>query len=257
MPLSLEDNIDALSVAFLAAEGRTQVEIARALNLTQSAVSRHYTKVKDTYIRTAFCADKLSPDTLQKVRLRTSRRDVEKKLQDLARKYDNEGPVVHSIFIREGSDLAVQFAHFAAGAAPVLYNLMKQARRTVGVAWGSTLWQTTQQFRSVVEAPWRTADPLDFIPVCGEPLVDTVDAKQYADRTSSRIASELSKIVNGENGPRPAWLGLVPAFIPRTFAPRDRKVIDRLIDLVPNYGRISALAFPPSGMSARVPRTWT
>jgi hypothetical protein len=44
----------------------------------------------------------------------------------------------------------------------------------------------------------------------------------------------LSRIVNCENGPRPVWPGLVPAFIPRTFAPRDRKVIDRLIDLVPN-----------------------
>ena len=61
----------------------------------------------------------------------------------------------------------------------------------------------------------------------------------YADRTSSRIASELSKTVNGDNARRPVWLGLVPAFIPRnTFTPEELKIIGRFIDLVPQYDRI-------------------
>jgi hypothetical protein len=89
-----------------------------------------------------------------------------------------------------------------------------------------------------VQAPWRKdTSPIEFIPLCGDPLVDIQDAMLYADRTSSRIASELSKIVNGD-GPRSPWLGLVPAFIPRTFSEDEREVIDRLIDLVPYYGRI-------------------
>jgi hypothetical protein len=237
MPESPEEDIDALCVAYLAAQGRTQIDIARTLNLSQSAVSRLYARVKDTYIKTVFCEEKLSAEMSQKVRLRTCPHAVEERLKALAKKYDQEGPVVHSIFIRAGSDEVEQFEQFAAGAAPIVLNLLKQVRKTVGVAWGRTLWQTAQHLRSLVEAPWRATDPINFIPLCGEPLVDTQNAQAYADRTSSRIASELSRIANGDK-PRPVWLGAVPAFIPRTFSERDQKVIDRLIDLVPYYGRI-------------------
>ena len=77
--------------------------------------------------------------------------------------------------------------------------------------------------------------------------MDSVEV--FADRTSSRIASELSKTVNDDKAPRPAWLGLVPAFIPRnSFTDKEIKVIERLIDMVPQYGRI----FGPRG-SARTP----
>ncbi len=237
MPPSKEPGIDELSVAYLAAEGKNQIEIARILNLSQSAVSRLYTTVKKTHIKTTFCEEKVSADTLQQIRRRTSRHDLEDRLKELARKNGQEGPVVHSIFMPEGSDRTPPVELFAARAAPVVYNLVKQVRKSVGVAWGNTLWQTTQHLRSFVEAPWRKEAPIEFIPLCGDPLVDTLNAKRYADRTSSRIASELSKIVNGD-GPQPAWLGLVPAFIPRTFSEREKKVIDRLIDLVPYYGRI-------------------
>jgi len=237
MPHSPEDDIDALSVAYLAAEGRTQIEIARTLNLSQSAVSRLYKTVRDSHIRTTFCQDKVSADTLQRIQRRTHPHAVEERLKELAREHGQEGPVVHSIFVRADSDELAQFEQFAEGAAPVVHHLLRRVGRSVGVAWGGTLWQTTQRLRSIVERPWREADPIEFIPLCGEPLVDTLDAQRFADRTSSRIASELSKIVNGDR-PQPAWLGLVPAFIPRTFSGNDRKVIDRLIDLVPYYGRI-------------------
>jgi len=59
--------------------------------------------------------------------------------------------------------------------------------------------------------------------------------------------SELSKAVNGDE-PRPAWLGLVPAFIPRTFKPDEVRVIDRLIDLVPQYPRIFGPRIGPPGL---------
>jgi len=243
LPLPEED-IDALSVAYLAAAGRTQIDIARILGLSQSAVSRLYTRVKETYIRTTFCEEKLDADTIQRIRRRTSRLDVEGKLADLARKYGNEGPVVHSIFLREGSTLGEQFDQFSRDAAPVVMGLVKRVRRTVGVAWGSTLWQTTQQLRSVVEAPRRPNEQIDFVPLCGEPLGDILNAQQYADRTSSRIAIEMSRIINGDDR-RTMSLGLVPAFIPRTFDKAAREAINNLIDLVPYYGRI----FGPRGGS--------
>jgi hypothetical protein len=234
MPDSKEPTIDELAVAYLAAEGRTQMEIARTLNLSQSAVSRLYATVKQTHIRTIFCTEKVSAGAMQEILRRTSRHALEARLKELAGNNGQQGPVVHSIFVPEGS-LSVE--QFAEGAAPVVHNLMKQVRKTVGVAWGSVLWQTTQKLRAIVEGPWREKNPVGFIPLCGDPLVDSLKTEINIDRTSSRIASELSRIVNGD-AQRPEWLGLVPAFIPRTFSERDRKVIDRLIDLVPFYGRI-------------------
>jgi hypothetical protein len=237
MPDSEAPTIEALCVAYLAAEGKTQIEISHLLGLSQSVVSRLYGKVREEYVRTVFCEERVPYDTLQEIRRRTSSHSLEDGLKKLARMKGHEGPQVHSIFLPEGSDGKPDVEMFAPRAALVVYNLVKQVRKTVGVAWGNTLWQMTQHLRTCVEAPWREDFPIDFIPLCGDPLVDSLEAKRYADRTSSRIASELSKIVNGDE-PRPLWLGLVPAFIPRTFSKTERKVIDRFIDLGPHYGRI-------------------
>jgi len=230
-------SIEALSVAYLAAGGKTQIEIARILGLSQTAVSRMYSEVRTTYVKTTFCEDKVDREVLEKIRRRTSRHHLEDRLKALAEKNGHQGPMVHSIFLPDVSDDAPQVHRFAVEAAPGVYNLLKQVRKTVGVAWGNTLWQTTQHLRTFLEGPWRQDFPIEFIPLCGDPLVDSVKAQRYADRTSSHIASELSKIVNGD-GPRPLWLGLVPAFIPRTFNGSERRAIDRFIDLGPHYGRI-------------------
>ncbi len=237
MPDANETSIDALSVAYLAAQGKTQIEISRILGLSQSVVSRHYSAVKDKYIKTVFLEDQVKPDTLQEIQRRTSGHGLQDRLQKLAWKHGQEGPQVHSVFLPEDHQGNPNFEMFAPRAAPFVYNLLKQARKTVGVAWGSTLWHTTQHLRTFVEAPWRKDLPIEFIPLCGDPLVDSLVAKRYADRTSSRIASELSKIVNGDEL-RSVWLGLVPAYIPRTFDKYQREVIDRFIDLSPHYGRI-------------------
>jgi hypothetical protein len=125
---------------------------------------------------------------------------------------------------------------FAAGAAVIIRNLLLGVSHNVGVAWGTTIWHVTQALR--VFPPhrgWRSQAPVDFVPLCGDPLLDS--SQDDADMTSSRIASDLSKIVNG-HGKRSVWLGLVPAYIPRTFNDRDTKVIQKLIDLVPEYRRI-------------------
>ena len=238
MPDALKpEEIEAVSVAYLAATGRTQVEIARILNISQSAVSRLFKTVKDTYVRTTFCEDKVTQEDLQEIQRRTKQRALDEKLEAFAGEHGEKGPVVHSVFIHEGADRATCFEEFAKGAARVVESLLRQVQRNVGVAWGGTLWQTTLHLREVIENPWPSSDRIDFIPLCGEPLVDTEHAQAYADRTSSRIASELSRIVNGEE-PRPVWLGAVPAFIPRAFKKGERKVIDRLIELVPHYIRI-------------------
>jgi hypothetical protein len=237
MPDTKPPTLEALCVAYLSAQGKTQMEISHLLGLSQSAVSRLYGDVREDYIKTVFCKEKVSEKILQAILSRTSSHSLQDGLNKLAGMHGHQGPLVHTIFLPDGPDKKPDFGMFAPRAALVVYELIQQVRKTVGVAWGSTLWQTTQHLRTVVEAPFRKDLPIDFIPLCGDPLVDSLVAKRYADRTSSRIASDLSKIVNGDE-PHSVWLGLVPAFIPRAFKPAERKVIDRFIDLGPHYGRI-------------------
>ena len=237
MPISPKVSIDALAAAALAAQGKTQIEIAAALDLSQSAVSRLLRDVQD-YIRIerSFRWDRLAPSSQQEVRRRISHREIGDRVARLAREHGQPAPTVQVVPLGEAGEIGPQFETFAAHAAMALRDLLEEVRGRVGVAWGSTLWHTTQALRSILpQRPFRERVPIEFVPLCGDPLIDSQE--RYADRTSSRIVSELSKAVNGDE-PRPAWLGLVPAFIPRTFKRHEIRVIDRLIDLVPQYPRI-------------------
>jgi hypothetical protein len=245
MPVSRKISTDALAAAALAAEGKTQFEIAKALDLSQSAVSRLLKGVQDyIHIERSFRWDRLPAPIEQEVRKRISHREVGDRLARLAREHKQPAPAVHVAPVGEASQPGAQFETFAGHAAMALRDLLEEVRGRVGVAWGSTLWHTTQALRQILpQRPFRERVPIEFVPLCGDPLIDS--QQRYADRTSSRIVSELSKAVNGDE-PRPAWLGLVPAFIPRTFKRNEIKVIDRLIDLVPQYPRIFGPRIPPS-----------
>ena len=245
MPIPQKVSIDALAAAALTVQGKTQVEIALALDLSQSVVSRLLRDVQD-YIRIerTFHWDKLPPATEQEVRRRMSHREIGDRVAHLAREHGQPVPAVHVVPLGDATESGAQFEMFAAHAAIALRDLLEEVRGRVGVAWGSTLWHTTQALRSILpQRPFRERVPIEFVPLCGDPLIDSQE--RYADRTSSRIVSELSKAVNGDET-RPAWLGLVPAFIPRTFKRNEIRVIDRLIDLVPQYPRIFGPRIAPS-----------
>ena len=173
-----------------------------------------------------------------------SHREIGDRVAHLAREHGQPAPTVHVVPLGDATESGPQFETFAAHAAIALRDLLEEVGGRVGVAWGSTLWHTTQALRSILpQRPFRERVPIEFVPLCGDPLIDSQE--RYADRTSSRIVSELSKAVNGDE-PRPAWLGLVPAFIPRTFKRNEIRVIDRLIDLVPQYPRIFGPRIAPS-----------
>jgi hypothetical protein len=249
MRISRKVSIDALAAAALVAQGNTQIEIAATLELSQSAVSRLLRDVQD-YIRIkrSFDWERLAPSVQQDVRRRMSHREIGDRVARLAQEYGHPAPVVHVVPLGEVAELGPQFDTFAAQAALPLRDLLEEVRGRVGVAWGSTLWHTTQALRAILpQRPFRERIPIEFVPLCGDPLIDSQE--RYADRTSSRIVSELSKAVNGDE-PRPAWLGLVPAFIPRTFKRNEIRVIDRLIDLAPQYPRIFGPRIAPSSPMA-------
>ena len=235
-------SIEALAVAYLTAQGRRQNDIAQILNISQAAVSRLYRDVKDDYIERRFREDLIDDQILQQVRRMASPGAISAKINALAEANGSHGPVVYRIPTIGGDPVE----GFALEAALVVRDLLNRVRATVGVAWGNTIWHLGQALRAASpQSPWRQKAPIEFVPLCGDPLMDSVEV--FADRTSSRIASELSKTVNGEEARRPAWLGLVPAFIPRNrFAESEIKVINRLIDLVPQYGRIFGHRDPSS-----------
>jgi hypothetical protein len=232
--------LQALAVAYLTAQGRRQKDIAQILNISQAAVSRLYKEVKDVYIETKFREDQVDQQILEQIRRMAAPEAIGAKLKALAEVSGNPGPIVYRI--PTAGEYPVE--EFASAAAAICKELLSRARATVGVAWGNTIWHVSQALRVLPpQSPWRQQSPIEFVPLCGDPLMDSVEV--YADRTSSRIASELSKTVNGDVARRPAWLGLVPAFIPRnTFADSELRVIDRLIDLVPQYGRIFGARVP-------------
>jgi len=173
-----------------------------------------------------------------------SHHEIGDRLARLARDHGHPPPSVVVAPMGDVTDLGAQFDTFATHAAMALRDLLEEVRGRVGVAWGSTLWHTTQALRSILpQRPFRERIPVEFVPLCGDPLIDSQE--RYADRTSSRIVSELSKAVNGDE-PRPPWLGLVPAYIPRTFKPHQIRVIEQLIDLAPQYPRIFGPRTKPS-----------
>ena len=245
MPIAAKVSVDALAAAALAAQGKRQTEIAVALDLSQSAVSRLLKDVQEYILVTrTFDWDRLPPATQQEVRRRISHREIGDRVAYLAERNEQPAPAVHVVPLGEEQQTGPPFETFAAQAAIVLRDLLEEVRGRVGVAWGSTLWYVTLALRSILpQHPFRERVPIEFVPLCGDPLIDSQE--RYADRTSSRIVSDLSKIVNG-NEFRPAWLGLVPAFIPRTFKRNEIRVIDRLIDLVPQYPRIFGPRIPPA-----------
>jgi hypothetical protein len=254
MTVSNRAFIDALAVAALSAEGKTQAEISKALELSQSAVSRLLRSVQEDYIQVErkFLWEKLEKPLEQDVRRRLSHREIGDRLACLARNHGQPAPSVFVAPMVEVTEIGPQFDAFAAQAAMILRDLLEHVGGRVGVAWGSTLWHTTQALRSILpQRPYRERMPIEFVPLCGDPLIDSQE--RYADRTSSRIVSELSKAVNGDE-PRPIWLGLVPAYIPRTFKKQNQiEVINQLIDLAPQYPRIfGPRTKPPHPMPAPI-----
>ena len=234
MYLSEKQTIDALAAAVLMTQGKTQIQIAQELKLSQSVVSR-LLRDAQPYIHVEWKIrwERLDRSYEGKVQERLARREINKRLASLAEKSGTLAPTVHIVSIDENASDGDRFDAFAKQAAGVLRDLLESVEARVGVAWGSVIWETTQALRTLLQQrPIRQGAPVDFIPLCGDPLIDPKD--NYADRTSSRIVSELSRAVNGEKV-KPSWLGLVPAFIPRDL---DIKEIYEFINRVPPYPRI-------------------
>jgi DNA-binding transcriptional regulator LsrR (DeoR family) len=131
-----QKKIDAYAAAALAAQGKTQTEIADAMELSQSAVSRLLQNTQALIqVETKFLWDKVEPHLHEKVRRRMFPHEVSDLLANWARQSDKHPPTVRIVPIDEVQDLGSQFAVFARHAAVVLRELLTDALGRVGVAW--------------------------------------------------------------------------------------------------------------------------
>lgn len=258
-------SLEALSAAYLFSQGKTQEEIATLLSVRQPQVSRLLKQVKHKYLRVhrQFIWDEYAESKRREIESKIFPHELGAKLRKFAANHGQQAPIVHSVEIPPATAGSEAIEAFTRLAAEIVKDLLLGVKGRVGVTWGNTIWYLSQALRSMpAREPWRPHDPVPFVPLCGDTVMDSVE--HYADRTSSRIASDLSKLVNGEE-PRPPWLGLVPAFIPRKtqkarrnressskragsqrgLVPRERDdlAVRRMIARVPQYSRI----FGPGG----------
>jgi hypothetical protein len=126
---------------------------------------------------------------------------------------------------------------FAHQAAPYVASLlMRDSVKNCGVTWGYMLSDLCIALRQLNRpARWKKEE-VGINPLSGDPIRERSKGESPA-LTSSNIAAELGRIVNGEQYRAP-WLGLVPAFIPEEFSPRAVAVIDRMVYMVPDYATI-------------------
>ena len=230
-----EPDLDMLAAALLMSEGRTQVQIANILGVSQAAVSRYLAEARNKYLREEirFLENKLDSATLLRIRQRADRSSLCEMLSKAAQRYTKgPGPIVRVFPSGSASaDWDTRLAIFARNAAPYLRQLILRTRYC-GLTWGKTVWSLVQACKDLaVPAPW-SADGIEVVPLNGEPLGDLPNSF-----SSSTLCDQLGKAINGLHY-RARSLSMVPAFVPDGFTEERRAGVEDLIDLVESYREI-------------------
>lgn len=106
----------------------------------------------------------------------------------------------------------------------------------VGVTWGRTINRLVATLRTQITVPPRSQNPIQFVPLCGEPLKDRSEPIKYS---SSALSVQMSLIFNGRDQPPPPSLAGVPAFIPSQFkATGEVRTIRRFLRQVAGYAAV-------------------
>lgn len=235
--------IEKLAAAYLAGQGQKQSDIARALGISQTVVSRMLAETKGKFWRedVQFLRDAVDEATLQTVLQRVGKNKLASALSAVVRERFGDyrrGPVlrVFSGGDRDASDRD-RMAEFSRRAAAYVRELLMRCRNC-GVTWGSMLWHLTNSLSALQAGPWA-ANPIDFVPLSGEPL-----GNNPTSFSSSSLAFNLGRAANGDDY-HGRSVAMVPAFIPEGFTAAELRGVWRLIGLVPSYYEI----FGPRGPS--------
>ncbi|MGB7758701.1 MAG: hypothetical protein WBL61_02675 [Bryobacteraceae bacterium] len=229
------DELDMVTAAYLAGEGRKQTAIAETLGTNQAAVSRLLVHARKRYLReeVRFLQEKVSPEMMQKVMQRVSRNALSEKLDHLAALAGRRGPVlrVFSCDKTRAESRPERMAELGRQAAPYIRDLILRSK-VCGVTWGGMLSAVVSALKDLSKAPPWKEGPIEIIPLAGEPLGD--DPTTYS---SSSLAHELGAAVNGP-GYYARSLAMVPAFIPSGFEKKAISGVNQLIGLVEAYAQI-------------------
>jgi DNA-binding transcriptional regulator LsrR (DeoR family) len=230
-----DKTIEMLAAALLAAEGRKAVGIAKALDISAVAVSRHLKDARVAgYLRAevTFLRNDLSNEEMKKVQKRLTNRKLEDKLNFLGRRSGQERQLSLRVFhCGAKNDEGRQRQRLALAAAPFVRSLLSRSR-SCGLTWGGMLEALVTAVRGLhFPTPWKK-EPIEFIPLSGEPL-----GRERSSFSSSNLARDLGAVVNGETYDAPS-LAMIPAFVPDAFRPYERDGVWRLIELVIDYQNI-------------------
>ena len=233
-------DVKMAAAARLAAEGKDQRTIGRRLKISQSGVSRLLKEAEEDrgwLVRTLHVIQSKIPE---EVRLQADKllapHELERRLRDAWR-----STRLREIHVFDccpdgatASDIDACLPLFGRAAATRVRELIKPLH-VIGVAWGATLANIVRGLEQVCEAGARQNNPVEFVPLCCEPL----GFAQVAG-SASLLAGQLNQIINQGRGKVHSFTG-VPAFIPTDFSPQDRATVERLLRQVESYAHI----FPP------------
>ena len=214
MPRKKTTNLDMLAAAFLASEGANQAEISRKIELSQAVVSRLLKRSRDEgYLVKELRFVERNQGELQQAQLRAHKHPLVTKLDRLFQHSKKFRAPLLRVFPDDvpGMSLEQRRLEFRRQAAPHLKTLILRAK-TCGLTWGGMLWNILESLRTTENrTPWINHGHIEFVPLCGES-----HSKAPTHFSSSNLASEFSRLVNGDKS-LALSLGMVPAYIPEKF----------------------------------------
>ncbi|MFO0844735.1 MAG: hypothetical protein U0797_20450 [Gemmataceae bacterium] len=225
----------ALAAAYLASLGDTQTEIGEKLEIKQPEVSRLLRLAEGrkwlTYRDPAF--DPKGVEELWEAAQAKFAKFLSPKglLEKLQRLQPGGVPRLRSVTV-----IRHQQGTFHPSVTEAIKAVLHRAA-VVGVTWGRTMYDALQIFEKTLQQPIRVANPIQFVPLCGEPMMDVLDPLHYS---SSALVAVLHEKVNGkapgDTNPPPPSLGGVPIIIPAGYTSEEVQVIRHYIGQVSGYG---------------------
>jgi DNA-binding transcriptional regulator LsrR (DeoR family) len=237
-PSSDKDD-DALAVAQLRAQGHSQKDIARRLDVAEAEVSRLKKRAKQMGALVDICvlSDSIRGDAekMRRIKARIAPGELTETLKTLAirnarkvfpdvRVFPNEEEGTSD---REWERRLVAFSRAAAG---YVRDLVLGSKGITGVSWGNAAAETVKALGDIPVPP-KHGREIQFLPLCGEPLEGSPTRF-----SSSSLAAQLDHIFNRRLDHS---LSLpVPAFIPKDFTTREVAVVRRLLGRFGGYSKV-------------------
>ncbi|MGH8059684.1 MAG: hypothetical protein ACREOH_21000, partial [Candidatus Entotheonellia bacterium] len=240
MPRRKIPDVEMQAVAYLYSQKYSREDIKNILRLSQSTVSRSIQRALDAgwlEMNVRFVTEQLPPDRMQAIEaLISPQPHLTERLHAVAQQHGVlAGPHVrifpHAPQSHPSMPQATPRDWFGQVAAGYIRDLLRPSQ-VCGVSWGAMLASVVRGLRMLGPPPLRKGLPIEFVPLCGEPLGTAV-----TQCSSSGLAAQLDETMNGSTA-HARSLAAVPALIPEGFTSREVLVIHKLIGHVTAYREI-------------------